>query len=108
MEANLDELHRYRHLPALDLVATRVSPKIEVVPVPQDGEHVIFLSHFERGFGLSVSPFLWEFLDHFSLRMQSLSVNSILFLSVLVTDAEAYLGVPATWAMFERFFYFRS
>jgi hypothetical protein len=107
-EANLNELRRYRHLPALDLVATRILPETEVVPVPQDGEHVVFLSHFERGFGLPASPFLREFLDHFSLRMQSLPVNNILFLSALVTGAEAYLGVPATWAMFEQFFYFRS
>jgi hypothetical protein len=68
-EEDLDELRRYRQLPPLNLVATRIPPATEVLPAPQDGEHVVFLSHFERGFGLPTSPFLLEFLEHFSLRM---------------------------------------
>jgi hypothetical protein len=107
-EADLDVLRRYRQLPSADLVATRIPPSTEVVPVPQDGEYIVFLSHFERGFGLPASRFLREILDRFELQMQSLPANNIMFLSAMVTADEAYLGVPATRGHFERNFYLRS
>ena len=48
----------------------RVGPQVicwlagkEEIPTPQAGERVVFLTHFERGFGLPASEFFRSFLD---------------------------------------------
>lgn len=40
----------------------------ELVPVPRQGEFIVFAAHFSRGFGLPMSPFFRAFVDssHFS------------------------------------------
>ena len=40
-------------------------PGTELEPQPRRDEYVIFLSHFQRGFGLPISPFFSDFLRHF-------------------------------------------
>jgi hypothetical protein len=47
-------------------VACRL-PSGEIVPAPESGERVVFISHFERGFGLPVSDFFRDFLDTYDL-----------------------------------------
>ena len=68
-------------------------PGNEVSPEPMEGERVVFVSHFERGFGLPVSHFFRAFIDKFHLQPHHLPPNSILFLSALATFMEGYLGV---------------
>jgi hypothetical protein len=36
-------------------------PGAEIEPRPEAGEFVVFVSHFERGFGLPLSDFMKEF-----------------------------------------------
>jgi hypothetical protein len=43
-------------------------PPGEIVPAPLDGERVVFVAHFERGFGLPTSDFFQDFLDYYGLR----------------------------------------
>jgi hypothetical protein len=45
-----------------DNVACRL-PAGETVPTPEPGERVVFIAHFERGFGLPASDFFRDFLD---------------------------------------------
>jgi hypothetical protein len=47
-------------------VACRL-PMGEIVPEPESGERVVFISHFERGFGLPTSDFFRDFLDTYEL-----------------------------------------
>jgi hypothetical protein len=47
-------------------VSVRV-PGEEVVPVMEPGERVVFVAHFDRGFGLPASPFFRGFLEFFGL-----------------------------------------
>src|SRR4051812_36664597 len=46
---------------------------LEIVPEPQAGKRVVFVAHFERGFGLPVSTFLREFLDFHQLQPHHLA-----------------------------------
>ena len=41
-------------------------PGKELTPQPEPGEVVVFMSHFERGFGLPTSEFLRQFLRYYS------------------------------------------
>jgi hypothetical protein len=42
-------------------------PAGEIVLAPESGERVVFISHFERGFGLPAFDFFWDFLDTYDL-----------------------------------------
>jgi hypothetical protein len=48
-----------------------------------------------------------NFLNRFMLQMHHLSANDFNFLACLVTTAEGYLGIKATWRFFERLFYLK-
>src|SRR4051794_41411436 len=67
------------------------APGAEIVPDPRAGERVVFLAHFEHGFGLPVSTFFREFLDFHRLQPHHLAANFMMILSGFVTLCEGYL-----------------
>ncbi|KAK1643347.1 hypothetical protein QYE76_061152 [Lolium multiflorum] len=103
-EYEIDWLYRSRRIP--EGVTCRI-PGDEIEPDPEPGEHVVFLAHFERGFGLPASPFFWEFLDFYKLQPHHLPGNAIFYLSCYATFMEAYIGIRPTRETFARFFCLR-
>ncbi|KAK1611299.1 hypothetical protein QYE76_034972 [Lolium multiflorum] len=103
-EYEIDWLYRSRRIP--EGVSCRI-PGDEIEPVPNPGERVVFLAHFERGFGLPVSSFFRSFLDFYKLQPHHLPGNAIFYLSCYVTFMEAYIGIRPTREMFARFFALR-
>ncbi|KAK1629614.1 hypothetical protein QYE76_003929 [Lolium multiflorum] len=71
-------------------------PDDEIVPDPQDDERVVFLAHFERGFGLPPSSFFLDLLDFYKLQPHHLPGNSVFYLSCYTTFMEAYIGIRPT------------
>ncbi|KAK1664256.1 hypothetical protein QYE76_052415 [Lolium multiflorum] len=100
----IDWLYRSRRIP--EGVTCRI-PDDEIVPEPQDGERVVFLAHFERGFGLPPSSFFLDLLDFYKLQPHHLPGNSIFYLSCYTTFMEAYIGIRPTRETFARFFALR-
>ena len=92
-QADLDWLLSTRRI-SLDVICRR--PGKELVPVPESGEHVVFLAHFERGFGLPVSDFFRKFLDFFGLQPHHLPANAIVSLSAFSSFTEGYLSLCPT------------
>ncbi|KAK1680889.1 hypothetical protein QYE76_041737 [Lolium multiflorum] len=103
-EYEIDWLYRSRRIP--EGVSCRI-PGDEIEPVPNPGEYVVFLAHFERGFGLPVSSFFRSFLDFYKLQPHHLPGNAIFYLSCYVTFMEAYIGIRPTRETFARFFALR-
>ncbi|KAK1646107.1 hypothetical protein QYE76_063912 [Lolium multiflorum] len=103
-EYEIDWLYRSRRIP--EGVTCRL-PGDEIEPEPQPGEHVVFLAHFERGFGLPASPFFREFLNFYELQPHHLPGNAIFYLSCFATFMEAYIGIRPTRETFARFFALR-
>ncbi|KAK1669976.1 hypothetical protein QYE76_058135 [Lolium multiflorum] len=103
-EYEIDWLYRSRRIP--EGVTCRL-PGDEIEPEPQPGEHVVFLAHFERGFGLPASPFFREFLDFYELQPHHLPGNAVFYLSCYATFMEAYIGIRPTRETFARFFSLR-
>jgi hypothetical protein len=101
----IQSLIRARKMPAE--VQWRV-PGAEVVPTARAGERVVFLAHFERGFGLPASTFFREFLDFHRLQPHHLAANFIMILSGFVTLCEGYLGCRPSIALWKRFFNLRA
>jgi hypothetical protein len=100
-QPEIDWLYRSRRIPAK--VSCR-TPGDEVEPAPEPGESVVFLAHFERGFGLPASDFFRQFLDFYQLQPHHLPGNAIFYLSCFVSFMEAYIGLRPTKEAFARFF----
>ena len=77
-------------------------------PTPEKGERVVFLAHFQRGFGLPISDFFRQFLVQFGLQPHHIQPNAILHLSCLVSLAEGYLGLWPTVDLWAKYFMFRA
>ena len=81
-------------------------PGNEIEPDPREGEYVVFTSHFERGFGLPISDFLKQFMEHYHLQPHHLPANAMVLLSSAVTLSEGFLGLLPTiefWAKYHTF-----
>ncbi|KAK1609140.1 hypothetical protein QYE76_032813 [Lolium multiflorum] len=103
-QPEIDWLYRSRRVPAG--VICRL-PRDEVEPNPEPGEHVVFLAHFERGFGLPASDFFRSFLDFYELQPHHLPGNAVFYLSCYATFMEAYMALRPTRETFARFFSLR-
>ncbi|KAK1669381.1 hypothetical protein QYE76_057540 [Lolium multiflorum] len=79
----------------------------EIQPVLEPGEAVVFLAHFERGFGLPVSDFFRQFLDFYHLQPHHLPGNAVFYLSCFVAFMEGYIGIRPVRETFARFFSLR-
>jgi hypothetical protein len=101
---DLDWLYRTHRIPPQ--VKSRL-PDEEIEPEPKEGEHVVFLTHFERGFGLPASPFFRYFLEILSLQPHHLPANAILMLSCFAAYCEAYLGIWPLTDLRTRYYYLR-
>ena len=68
----------------------------------KEGECVIFLAHFERGFGLPASDFMKSFLARFGLQPHHLTANAFTTVSAFVSFAEGYLGLWPTTTLWSK------
>ena len=103
--AEIDWLVRTRRIPAG--VECRV-PGTETAPSLRKGEYVVFIAHFERGFGLPASAFFRNFLRNFGLQPHHLPANAITTLSAFVAFTEGYLGLKPTVRAWSKYFGFRK
>ena len=87
---------------------TRVPPKGQIEPEPEEGEYVVFAAHFDRGFALPMNNFTKKFLSDFKLQPHHLPANAILTMSSFVTFCEAYVGVVASLRTWAKYFPVRS
>ena len=97
-------LHQTRRLPDANLVRVCLAPETEVSPAPEEGERVVFRSHFLRGFGLPASGFLRSFLEFYNLQSHHLTPNAVMLLSAFVSLCEGFLGLLPTLELWGEFF----
>lgn len=62
----IEGLRRARKIPAAERVAV-MARSVELTPWTEEGECVVFTSHFLRGLGLPTTRFFRLFLDTFGL-----------------------------------------
>ncbi|KAK1649873.1 hypothetical protein QYE76_067678 [Lolium multiflorum] len=97
-------LYRSRRIPE---GVTCQLPRDEIEPVLEPSEVVVFLAHFERGFGLPASDFFRQFLDFYRLQPHHLPGNAVFYLSCFVAFIEGYIGIRPARETFARFFSLR-
>ena len=91
---HIDFLRKTRRLRDRDHVRVCLAPEREISPAPEEGERVVFRSHFLHGFSLPVSAFFRSWLEFYQLQPHHLTPNAVVLLSAFVTLCEGYLGVP--------------
>ncbi|KAM0839714.1 hypothetical protein ACQ4PT_060137 [Festuca glaucescens] len=105
MPADIQRLRRMRRIP--DGVECRL-PATEIAPVLEPGERVVFVTHFDRGFGLPASNFFRSFLDFFGLQPHHLPANAYLSLSCYATFCEGYAGLWPDVDFWCRLFFLKA
>ena len=103
-EDHVEFLRQTQRLPDANLMRVRLAPKTEISPAPEEGERVIFRSHFLRGFGLPASGFLRSFLEFYNLQPHHLTPNAVMLLSAFVSLCEGFLGLLPTLELWGEFF----
>jgi hypothetical protein len=83
-------------------------PAGEIVPAPESGERVVFISHFERGFGLPVSDFFRDFLDTYDLQPHHLPANAVMILSAFATFCEGFSSIEPFFQAWAKYFQLRK
>jgi hypothetical protein len=66
------------------------------VPAPEPNERVVFIAHFERGFGLLVSDFFRDLLDTYGLL--------VMILSAFAAFCEGFAGIEAFTQAWAKYF----
>ena len=105
IEDHITFLRDTRRMPSAAFVKARVLPETEISPVPQEGEWVVFRSHFLRGFGLPVSGFLCLFIDFNHIQPHHMTPNTVTLLSAFVMACEGYLGILPIIELWGALFY---
>ena len=74
-------------------IAHRLPAEGQIIPTPKPQERVEFLSHFIRGLGFPLHPFVCGFMFYYRLDFHDLSPNFILNISVFIVVCEAFLCI---------------
>ena len=75
-----------------------------MIPVPEVGERVVFTSHFVRGLGFPLHPFVRGLLFFYGLDFHDLALNSILHISAFIVVCEAFLRIPPHFGLWLKTF----
>ena len=90
-EEYIKKLREARYLTSK--VSHRLPTRGQVVPTPEPNEDVVFISHFLRGLGLTLNPFVRGLMFYYGLHFHDLALDSFLHISAFIVVCEAFLRV---------------
>ena len=99
---DIKELREARYL--AKEVARRLPAKGQIVPTPEPNESVIFISHFLRGLGFSIDPFIRGLMFYYGLDFHDLAPDSILHISSFIVVCEAFLSITPHFGLWLKTF----
>jgi len=74
-------------------IAHRLPEAGQIVPTPEPHERVVFLTHFIRGLGFPLHPFVRGLMFYYGLDFHDLPPNFILNISAFIVVCEAFLCI---------------
>ena len=89
IEQDIKKLREARYLSAE--ILDRLPAQGKVIPTPKSNESVVFISHFLRGLGLSLHPFVRGLMFYYGLDFHDLAPDSFLHISSFIIVCEAFL-----------------
>ena len=99
-EEDVKKLREAKYLTAE--VSHRLPARGQVVPTPEPNENVVFVSHFLRGLGLTLDPFVRGWMFYYGLDFHDLALESFLHISTFNVVCEAFLRITRTSACGSR------
>ena len=81
-EGDIKRMRRAGYL--LDDIAHRLPDEGQLIPTPSPRERVVFLTHFLRGLGFPLHPFVWGLMFYYGLDFHDLAPNFILNISAFI------------------------
>jgi hypothetical protein len=88
-------------------VACRL-PAGEIVPAPEVGERIVFISHYDRGFALPASDFFGDFLDNYGLQPHHLRANMVMILFTFAAFCKGFAGIEPFAEGWAKYFQLRK
>ena len=90
-EGDVNKLRRAGYLP--DDIAHRLPDEGQLNPSPEPHERVVFLTHFLRGLGFPLHPFVRGLVFYYGLDFHDLAPNFILNISAFIVVCEVFLRI---------------
>ena len=101
-----EDIKKLREARYLNLEIThRLPARGQVIPTPEPGESVVFISHFLRGLGLALDPFVRGLMFYYGLDFHDLASDSLLHISSFIVVCEAFLRITPHFDMWLKTFY---
>ena len=91
MEEDIKKLREARYL-TLE-VSHRLPARGHVVPTPEPNENVVFVSHFLRGLGLALDPFVRGLMFYYGIDFHDLAPDFFLHIMTFIVVCEAFLCI---------------
>mgnify|MGYP006267466429 FL=1 len=82
----------------------RLPARGQVIPTPKPGESVVFVSHFLRGLGLALDPFVRGLMFYYGLDFHDLAPDSVLHISSFIVVCEAFLRITPHFGLWLKTF----
>ena len=99
---NITKLRRAGYL-AAD-IAHQLPDAGQIIPTLEPHERVVFLTHFVRGLGFPLHPFVRGLMFYYGLDFHDLAPDSFLHISALIVVCEAFLRIPPHFSLWLKTF----
>ena len=76
----------------------------QVIPTLEPNESVVFISHFLRGLGFTLDPFVRGLMFYYGLDFHDLAPDSFLHISTFIVVCEALLRIPPLFGLWLKVF----
>ena len=101
-EGDIKKLRRAGYL--RDDIAHRLPDEGQLIPTPRPHERIVFLTHFFRGLGFPLHPFVRGLMFYYGLDFHDLAPNFILNISAFIVVCEAFLRVKPHFGLWLKTF----
>ena len=101
-EGDVKKLRRAGYLH--DDIAHRLPDEGQLIPTPEPHERVVFLTHFLRGLGFPLHPFVLGLMFYYGLDFHDLAPNFILNISAFIVVCEAFLRIKPHFSLWLKTF----
>ena len=105
-EEDIKKLREARYLTAETL--HRLPARGQFIPTLEPNESVVFVSHFLRGLGFSIDPFIRGLMFYYGLDFHDLAPDSILHISSFIVVCEAFLRITPHFGLWLKTFNVKS
>ena len=85
-------------------IAHRLPDEGQLIPTPRPHERVVFLTHFLRGLGFPLHPFVRGLMFYYGLDFHDLAPNFVLNISAFIVVCEAFLCIQPHFGLWLKTF----